>query len=570
MQRLQCDVLVIGAGLAGAWAAARAKEIANNVVLVEIARIGKSGKSAFSGAGILCPEDSDDRDAWQREIVQKGQFMNDQDWVSLMLADQPKRLRDMEQWGLVFERDEKGKVYRHVGLNHQNTRITTIDSLQMMEVMRRRLEAIGVTFLERVMVARLLTSDGATPTGGSVVGAIGFQTRTGETVVINASATVVASGGAGLFGAGAEGIAQAYWAGAGVSGMENCKCFDEMGFEDKYIGVHLNTYQRLGMRLFNASGERFMARYLPELVERGKREDLGLAIVAEGLQGRAPIYMDLRHLDKGTLDKLYTLPTTSQMVNAMKEEGIDFRERPVKYVVTSGPVQIRCGGIRVNIFGESSLPGLYAAGEASGYPGHGTYSVGGANLAFCCVGGYRAGEFAARFARENGSRPVNEAQVKYFAARIAQPLRARKGSKPGRLFDEVHSYLCPARRSIYRDAESINDVLSRIGEWRGRARALKADDPHELVRASKLEPYLQVAELIFRGSLAREETRANNIRIDFPFKDNARWLKWLVQTSSGKGRSSIREVPIPLYRYPVRPKEYTRIPVNLPYTRQQQ
>ncbi|MBI4330552.1 MAG: FAD-binding protein [Chloroflexi bacterium] len=565
MQRLQCDVLVIGAGLAGVWAAARAKELAPSVILVDIARVGKSGKSAFSGAGILCPEPSDDMDVWHKEISEKGQYLNDQDWVRIVLEEQPARLKDMGDWGLTFERDEKGKVVRHVGLNHVTTRITTVDSLEMLGVMRKRLENTGVTLLERVMITGLATSDGNLPTAGSVVGAVGFHTRTGEGFAINAGATVVASGSTVFLWGTGEGIAQGYRAGADVSNMEFARCFDEMGFEDRYIGVHLNTYQRLGMRLFNRAGERFMERYLPDLKERGKREDLGLAIVCEGMQGRGPIHIDLTHLDKDTINKLYTLPTTRLMVNTMKDEGIDFRKGPVKYVVTSGPVCMVCGGIRVNIFGEASLPGLYAAGEASGMPAHGTYSVGGVNLASCCVGGYRAGEYAARYARENGRKPVVDAQARHLIREATRPLKATSGIKPDQLFDEIHTYLSPARIAVFRDADSIDGVLGRIREWKAKLRTIKANDVHDLVKANKLPSYLQCTELVFRGSAVREETRANNIRIDFPYKDNINWLQWVVQSNGGKETARSTQVPVPLYRYPAKPKEYARVPANLPF-----
>ncbi len=570
MQRLQCDVLVVGAGLAGLWAAARAKEVAPKVILVDMAKIGKCGKSSFSGAGILCPDPSiDDMDVWHREISEKGLYLNDQDWVRVMLEDHPKRLKDMENWGLTYERDKNGKIYRHVGLNHVNTRITTVDSLEMTEVMRKRLEATGVTLVDRVIITGLLTSDGASPTKGSVIGAVGIHTRTGEPYVISAGATVCTAGSTGLFWGAGEGIAQAYWAGADLYNMEFSRCFDEMGFEDKYIGVHLNTYQRLGMRLINKDGERFMSKYYPELMERGRREDLGLAIVSEGLQGKAPIYMDLRHLDEETMNKLYTLPTTSQVVNAMKEEGIDFRKRPVKYVVTSGPIYMRCGGIRINIFAESSLPGLYAAGEASGMPTHGTYSVGGVNLATCCVNGYRAGEYAARFALENGRKPQVEDQAKYMLRKTMQPLKAKSGISADDFLDEMHTYLSQARVSVFRNAQSIEDVLQHVKDWKNRIKTLKANDYHGLVRAIKIAPYVQCAELIFRGSLIREETRANNIRIDYPYRDNINWLQWVVQGSNGKGGSWAKKVPVPLYRYPTRPKEYARIPVNLPIKQEQ-
>jgi succinate dehydrogenase / fumarate reductase, flavoprotein subunit len=503
-------------------------------------------------------------DIWHREIAEKGQYLGDQDWIRVLLQEQIKRLEDMGKWGLSFERDGTGKIFRHVGLNHVNTRITTVDSLEMMDVMRRRLEALGVILLERIMITELLTSDGASPTSGSVVGAVSFHIRTGETFAINSGATVMASGGTGLFGAGGEGIVQGYSAGAELAGMEFTRFFDEMGFEDRYIGVHLNTYQRLGMKLVNAAGERFMEKYLPDLKERGKREDIGFAVVSEGLQGKGPMYMDLRHLDEEDMKKLYTLPSTAKVVRALEDEGIDFRKSLVKYVVTSGPMQIRAGGIRNNIYGESSLPGLYAAGEAGGMPCQGTFAVGGVNLASCCVGGYRAGEYAARFSREHGVRQVVMSQVKEVAERALRPLSASSGLGADDLSEEIHTFLSPAKISVFRDGRSIERVLDQTEAWGAKAQQLQARDYHELAKANRMIRYVQCIAIVFRSSLTREETRGNNIRVDFPYRDNINWLKWIFQGRDSHGTPQVRLVPVPLYRYPVKPKEYTKIPVKFP------
>ncbi len=569
MQSLQCDVLVIGAGLAGCWAALRAKELAPKVVLVDFAKVSRSGKSSFSGAGILAPDDSDDLDAWQREIVEKGQFLADQDWVRLMLEDQAARLQDMGHWGMSFEYDQNGKVVRHFGLNHSNTKIITVDSLQMMEAMRRRLEGLGVTFLERVMITDLLTSDGARPTGGSVAGAVGINTRTGETYTINAAATVVATGTTGLFGASGEGVTQAFKVGAEIFGMEFSRCFDEMWFVEKTmgIGIHLNTFQRLGMKLVNSQGYRFMESYFPDLMERGRREDLGLAMACEGMQGRAPLYIDMRHLDEESMDKLHNLPTTAWMVNAMEDDGHYLARQPIKCGVASGRLWVTVGGIRNNIYGESNIPGLYAAGEAGGFPAHGTYSVGGVNLASCCVGGYRAGEYAARYAAENGPPPIVQSQSRDSEARSLRPVKITSGLRPDDLADEVHSFLSPARVSIFKTAHSIARVLDRIEDWRNKAGQLQAQDPYDLAKANRLVSYIECIDLVFRGHLAREETRANNIRIDFPYKDNVDWLKWIVQWTGGQGEPLMRKVPVPLHRYPVKPLERSRIPAEFPFVK---
>ncbi len=569
MPNLKCDVLVIGAGLAGCWAAVRARELAPKVILVDIAKVSRSGKSSFSGAGILAPEASDDLDAWQQEVVEKGQYLGDQDWVRIMLEEQTARLEEMGRWGMAFEYDKTGKVLRHFGLNHTITKITTVDSLQMMEAMRKRLEQLGVTLLERVMITDLLTSDGATPTEGSVVGAVGFNTRTGAKYAINAGATVVATGTTGLFGASGEGVTQAFKVGAEIVGMEFSRCFDEMWFVEKTmgIGLHLNTFQRLGWQLVNSKGYRFMADYFPDQMERGRREDVGLAMACEGMQGRAPLYVDMRHVDKESMDKLHTLPTTAWMVNTMEEDGHFLAKEKIKCGVASGRLWVTVGGIKNNIYGESNIPGLYAAGEAGGFPAHGTYSVGGVNLASCCVGGYRAGEYAAKYARENGCNPVITRQSKETQARSHRPLRSTSGLNPDALADEVHGFLSPARISIFKTAQSIGKVLDHIGEWKNKAGQLQAEDPYELVKANRLVSYIECIDLVFRGHLVREETRANNIRIDFPYKDNINWLKWIVQSTDSRGKLLIKKAPVPLHRYPVKPGERTRIPAEFPFVK---
>lgn len=567
MQYLECDVLVVGGGLAGCWAALRAKELVPRVILVDIARVSRSGKSSFSGAGILAPDSSDDLDAWQKEIVEKGQYLGDQDWVRVMLEDQPARLKDMGQWGMKFEFDKKGQVLRHFGLNHTNTKIITVDSLEMMEVMRKRLEDMGVAFLERVMITALLTSDGAAPTDGSVAGAVGFHTRTGESFAINSGATVIATGTTGLFGACGEGVIQAFQAGAEITGMEFSRCFDEMWFVEKCmgIGIHLNTFQRLGMKLVNSAGQRFMEKYLPDLMERGRREDLGLAMASEGLQGLAPLYIDMRHLDEESMRKLHTLPTTAWVVSAMEEEGHYFARDLIKCGVASGRLWVTVGGIRNNIYGESNVPGLYAAGEAGGFPAHGTYSVGGVNLASCCVGGYRAGEYAAKFSQEFGTGAVVPAQVEEYEEKALRPLKQSSLPGPDSLADEVHSFLSPANIAIFKNAASIRKVLNRIAEWTHQASQLHAEDPYELMKANRMISYIQCIDLVFRSHLAREETRSNNIRIDFPYKDNINWLKWIIQWTDSQCRRLMRKVPVPLHRYPVKPPEYTRIPAEFPF-----
>lgn len=562
MLQFECDVLVIGGGLAGCWAAIGAKEKAARVLLVEKGKVSRSGKSTFAGAGILCPYPDDDLDAWRKEIVERGEYTGDQDWIEIILQEQPARLREMESWGIYFERDDKGKFVRVAALGSQQTLEATVSSKNMMETLRKLIEDKGVQILDRLMITGLLTQDGLYPTKKAAIGAYGFHTRTGEAFTIKAGATVIATGGFGHFDLTGDGIAQAFRAGAEVWGMEFSRTMDHMSIGDGYSAGHLITLQRLGMRLINSRGERYMLRYNPQQKESVRRLELALATIAECLEGRGPIYMDLTHFNNSDLKKLRTLPTTSRRTMAIEREGIDFSKDKIAFNVHSGFIHSESGGIRHNIFAESTLTGLYVAGEAGGYPANGVGTIP-LKLASCCVEGYRAGKFASQYAVEVGPQPLNQEQVDFLEKETFAPERRERGPQPQELLEKVNKNLSPAYVSIFRNKDRITKLISDIAQWKNEATTIKADNLYQLVKASKVINYIHCAELVFRSSLEREETRGANIRIDYPFLDNINWLKHIILRSLDKN-IVVNHVQIPIYRYPVKPEKYEKIAVKFP------
>ena len=160
MRKIESDVLVIGGGLAGCWAALRAATSGAKVILTEKARFARCGKSSFSGASVLCPTSQDDLDLWAKEIVERGEYISDQNWVMAVLEEQESRIKDMLAWGVPFERDEHGQLVRSVGMAHAITRTAQVNSRRMMETLNNRLEGEGVELLDRTMITGLLTADG--------------------------------------------------------------------------------------------------------------------------------------------------------------------------------------------------------------------------------------------------------------------------------------------------------------------------------------------------------------------------------------------------------------------------
>ncbi|HLB12427.1 MAG TPA: FAD-binding protein, partial [Dehalococcoidia bacterium] len=130
---VDADVLVVGGGLAGCWASLSASEFPVSVVLVDKAKVSRSGLSTFAAGVMLAPQPEDDLGAWRQEIVEAGDYLNDQDWVEVMLTEQVDRIKDMTEWGFPFERDPDGRLARTVGRGHQTSRMLMFHGKKLME-----------------------------------------------------------------------------------------------------------------------------------------------------------------------------------------------------------------------------------------------------------------------------------------------------------------------------------------------------------------------------------------------------------------------------------------------------
>lgn len=557
------DILVIGGGLAGCWAAYQASESGSKVILVDRGKVSKSGKSSFSGASILCPLPQDDLDVWHMEMASKGDYLSEQEWISVILQEVPLRIKTMESMGIEFERNKNGQLIRSVGLAHKITRVTNLNSMNMIEVFKKKLLEKGVKIVEKTMITGLLTSDGAFPTKGRVCGAIGFNINNGSPVIIHTGAVVIATGATGIFDQSGDGIAQALHAGAEVMNMEFGLMWG-IDFAGKYGGIHLNTWQRLGMYLSNSRGERFMQRYEPEQMERAYRKQLGPAIAMEYLEGRGPVYVDVTHIGKENLAKLRTLFTTRDQIRAMEKDGLDLTRDKIQVHTNTGFINLDRGGIRHNLYCETDVPGLFVAGEAGGYPVHGTYSVGGVNLATCCVEGCRSGQYSSRYSKEMGRTPIDKKQAELLLSKISLPLKNRKGKSPEKLMEEYSSFISPADISLFRTAKSLKRAIKGIKEFQEETSTIKAKDWLEVMKAHKINNLLLCSEIVFNVGLLREESRGSHMRIDHPYRDNANWLKWIVCKINEKNKISLRTVPVPVYRYPTRPDKYEKEPFSMP------
>ncbi len=566
----ECDVLVIGGGLAGIWAAIRAKELVDNVILVDKAKVSRSGCSTFAAGVMLYPTPGDDLKVWAQEMVESGEYLCDQEWVELLLTEQIERIKEMESWDMPFERYNKGALTRIIGRGHINTRMLMFHGKKLMEAMRKQVLKKGVKLVERTMVVDLLTSDGKHPTQSKVVGAVGFNPRTEEFHVFKAKATILATGpAAGKVGGGyvdnntGDGTAMAFRVGAELIGMEFCIRGHQSFWARKYITYGINMIQGHGAKFINAKGERFMERYSPVLKERARNPELCIAFCKEALEGRGPLYCDMRHFPPETFERFRrVIPHTMRAFDAA---GID----PSKQLIEYGP-QWRIipfsgeGGIRINIDCETTIPSLYSAGTGGWNPAQGTYSVGGTNLAFCCVSGFRAGERAAKYALQSGEVELQAHQVQALKEVMLTAMSRREGPKPDEIFEQVQRTITPAQYGVFKTEARIKEVLSNLQKTKEVASRLMAANYHELVKANEAVNFSLLCELVFESALVRKESRGFHFREEYPERDDIEWLKWVI-LKRGDEKLKVRLDPVPIDRYPFKPATFGKHPYPVPF-----
>ncbi len=570
---IDTDVLVVGGGCAGCWAAIRARDFTSQVTLVDKATVARSGSTVYCH-DMLAPLPEGQLGPWLEDIVEHADYMSDQRYAEMVLREEGERVRQLVSWGVPFERDAKGELLLSFGRGHKNSRVLLYDGRVLMEVMRKEVLHRGIPLLERVMVTDLLTSDGHHPTREQVIGAVGLHTRTGQLVVLKAKAVVLATGmltaklrlhlADNLTG---DARAMAFRAGAELAGLEFTfnPTFTAWHKGVALAGPGVIQFQTQGAYIVNSQGERFMEEYAPDRKERRSTKGfLGLAVTKEILEGRGPVYFDMRHFDAEKFEQVKRiLPITMTGLEVM---GID----PARDLIECRPVVAsfgtgRNGGIRINRDGQSSLPGLVAAGVTLQFPG-GSELPSGVTMAFCNVSGYRAGEQAASIAAEQGTSEVVQEQVLGLKDNIFSPMTRKPGVSPHQIYRRLNNKLVRPEYSLIKSEATIIDMLREIREVaREELPRVVARDIHELIKANEVANYVLLLELIYTSALERKESRLCHYRLDFPFRDDIDWLKWIVLRKEDSG-IKISYQPVPVESNRIKLATHERIPSPLQFS----
>ena len=551
---IDADVLVLGGGFAGSWTAYRAADLSASVVLVDKAFVSRSGASPISGGLTTCPMDGDDLDAWAHEFISRGDYMCDQDWTRQLLEGQRERVRDYAAWGVPIGRDDTGAIRRFASRGMIDVRCMQYKPKVAMAELRRRSLAKGVRIVDRVCITELLTSDGRWPTAGAVVGAVGFHVHDGRLVVFRAKRTVLATGMISMKGTHGvdndtgDGVAMAYRAGARLIDME----FTFGGtFSVLMKNMHMPSYNvavAQGARLINARGERFMEQYDPVRLERSELPCVVAAFAREVMEGRGPVYIDLRHMNETYWTDILSLNRGNSVLASPHIP--DPRRTPLLIEPTWGLWAGGRAGLQIDLGCRSTLPGLLAAGSAAKNDATGTHASAGAPTAFSNVSGWVAGETAAREAADADAPELDPALLVELAERTFAPLRRPAGEATA---DSLHDKLT-AMEAFLVDGLVLREtrlqvMIDRTNEVTAATGTIGAAHLHDLVKLYEARNVAECARLVYASALDRTESREQFYREDYPETDDDAWFCWhgTRRGNGGEGADAMlfERLPIP-------------------------
>jgi succinate dehydrogenase / fumarate reductase flavoprotein subunit len=551
------DVLIIGAGGAGLRASLEALAQGASVGVVCKSLLGKAHTVMAEGGIAAAMANVDPADTWKthfRDTMRGGKFLNNWRMAQLHAQESPDRVRELEQWGALFDRTETGEILQRAFGGHTFKRLCHVGDrtgLEMIRTLQDRGVQQGIDVYMECTVTRLLTA------GDRIAGAFAYWRETGRFIVFKAKSIVIATGGIGKawritsnsWEYTGDGMALAYEAGAELMDMEFVQFHPTgMVWPPGVQGILVTEAVRgEGGILRNKLGERFMEKYDPKRMELSTRDVVARSIYTEVKEGRGTehggAYLDISHKPAEYVKK--KLPS---MYHQFKElADVDITREPMEV----GPTcHYMMGGIRVEAeTAQSTLPGLFAAGEAAAGL-HGSNRLGGNSLSDLLVFGRRAGLAAAAHAKSAPAPAIDDAQIEQAEKGLLAPFSNIATESPyavHRDLQEVMQNLV----GIYRTQEDLQKALAELEKL--KARAAKAS-----VEGSRLfnpgwhlsydlKAMLVVSEAVARSALARTESRGAHSRIDHPNLDPV-WEKKhniIVREAGGMNRreSPIEEVP---------------------------
>ncbi|HEV3216855.1 MAG TPA: fumarate reductase/succinate dehydrogenase flavoprotein subunit [Vicinamibacterales bacterium] len=586
-QTYEHDVLVIGAGGAGLRAAIEASAAGVSVGLVCKSLLGKAHTVMAEGGIAAALANVDDRDNWQvhfADTMRGGQYVNNWRMAELHAREAPDRVRELEQWGALFDRTTDGRILQRNFGGHRYPRLAHVGDrtgLEMIRTLQDHGIHMGMDVHMECSIVRLLTD------GNQVVGAFGYERERGRFKLFRSRAVILATGGIGRaykitsnsWEYTGDGHALAYNAGAELVDMEFVQFHPTgMVWPPSVRGILVTEGVRgEGGVLKNREGRRFMFDDIPEAYraqtadneEEGwrytqgdktarrppellTRDHVSRCIVRELKEGRGSphggVFLDIswikQRIPSAAEHIKKKLPSMYHQFKQLAD--IDITREPMEVGPTTHYIM---GGVRVDADTQmSNVPGLFAAGEcAAGI--NGANRLGGNSLSDLLVFGKRAGEAAARFARAGRAGTVEARQVEEAAQQALEPFdRGAQGEGPYQVQYALQE-LMQDLVGIVRHDDEMQRALDGLEQLRERARRVGVAGHREYNpgwhAALDLPNLLLVSEAITRAAIERRESRGGHFREDYPGKDATFGKLNIILRKGRDGRMEVVRAPIP-------------------------
>jgi succinate dehydrogenase / fumarate reductase, flavoprotein subunit len=546
------DVLIIGAGGAGLRAAIEALAQGASVGVVCKSLLGKAHTVMAEGglAAAMCNVDK--ADCWQthfRDTMRGGKLLNNWRMAQLHAMEAPDRVRELEQWGALFDRTADGEILQRAFGGHTYKRLCHVGDrtgLEMIRTLQDRGVQLGFDVYMECTITKLLKD------GDRIAGAFGYWRDTGKFVVFKAKSIVIATGGIGKswkitsnsWECTGDGMALAYEAGAELLDMEFVQFHPTgMVWPPGVQGLLVTEAVRgEGGILRNKNGERFMEKYDPKRMELSTRDVVARSIYTEVKEGRGSPHGGA-FLDISQKPAEYVKRKLPSMYHQFKElADVDITKGPMEVGPTCHYVM---GGIRVEAeTAQASIPGLFAAGEAAGGM-HGANRLGGNSLSDLLVFGRRAGLSAAQQAKKAGTASIDSAQVERAERDILAPFERASGENPYAIHHDLQE-LMQTLVGIFRTDQDLRRALVELEKLKARAANVRVEGSRTYNPgwhlSRDLQSMLTVSEACALAALARTESRGAHSRLDYPKTEDAWGTKNQVIVKKD-GAMTLFEVP---------------------------
>src|SRR5437764_1472884 len=586
-ETFQHDVLVIGAGGAGLRAAIEASAAGVSVGLICKSLLGKAHTVMAEGGIAAALANVDERDNWKvhfADTMRGGQYVNQWRMAELHAKEAPDRVRELEAWGAVFDRTKDGRILQRNFGGHKYARLAHVGDRTGLEMIRT-LQDHGIhqgidVYMEHTILSLLKDGD-------RVVGAFGYERERGRFKIFRAKAIVLATGGIGRaykitsnsWESTGDGLALGYEAGAELIDMEFVQ-FHPTGmiWPPSVMGILVTEGVRgEGGILTNNQGKRFMFDLIPENyraqtadnAEEGwrycqgdknarrppellTRDHVARCIVREIKEGRGSphggVYLDIAWINEKMPNAAeYIKKKLPSMYHQFKQlADIDITEQAMEVGPTTHYIM---RGVNVHPDTQMSrLPGLFAAGEcAAGI--NGANRLGGNSLSDLLVFGKRAGEFAAKFAKENQHGSIEREKIDAVAREALTPFEsAGRGSENPYVIQRDLQETMQDLVGIVRRETEMREALEAIDSFKMRAEKTAVTGNREYNpgwhTAIDLKNLLTVSEAITRAALERKESRGAQFRDDYPNKDDAFGKVNTIVSKASDGSMHVRLEPL--------------------------